>query len=173
MSSCSPEPAGWFPVEAESQDYHPRYAMTSKEGVVLEQNNVPADQWHRAVLAGRVPSWDVPATRDPGGRPLRTTCDDIIGAAGVAIPSRTSEHVFLVTCDGLFFLRETLSHATTASAAAVQAGAAALGTSYRSAMTFDIRFGRGRCLGADIVRPATYDDNAQCFISANTSQRTG
>lgn len=160
-----------FPVYAESQHYYPRYAMTSKEGVVLEQNNIPADQWHRSVLAGWVPSWDVPAGKDPGGRPLRDLCDKIWHDAGVDVPSRTSEHVFLINCDGLLFLRAALARATVLSAAAVQAGAAALGGSYSSAMTFGTQLTSRRFQGADLIRAAVYNDKDQCFVYTKHAQR--
>jgi hypothetical protein len=171
VMSLSEGSIAYFMVQAEQQQYRPRYALTSKDMIAGIQSAPPKAQWHRAVLTGWTPTEDVQPQQDPNDRPRRKECLRIIRGAGVPIPGRVAEHFFLVTCDGLFFLRDSLAHAASVTAQSIAAGAGALGPGYASAMTFGTRFGAGVFQGANDIRLAAFDDARNGFVYTKTSRR--
>lgn len=161
-----------FMRQAESQNYYPRYALTSTQAAQGLQSTYPAASQHGAVGVGWVPLLDV----SPVGRTPRTAaanrCDAIIAAEGLARPQDEIEEVQrLEICEPFFFLEASLDKVIAArapvTAAAFLRATASLGESFDSAMTwYGTRFGQRPHDGAAAVRYLRYIDSCTCYRSS-------
>lgn len=145
-----------FARAAESQNYRPRYGVSTDSQPNFIQNNVPKEQLAGALGVGWVPTADVDKARDPGDvSAAQKRCRKVMEEAGQD-PSKG-----LTTCDAMNFLVSAIEHGGL-SPAEVQRGAHAMG-SMPPASTFRISFPRGRFTGASAVRDLAYRDDCSCF----------
>jgi hypothetical protein len=153
-----------FLQHAESQQFRPRYVMTSANSLAAVVASAPRAQLHGSIGIGWMPSLDVDTAHDPGRSRPATLCLDVVHKAGYATADRISEALALWTCESMLFFRDAMSKAPQLSASGLAEGAAALGNSYVPATTFATRFARGRYDGASAIRPLGYDDGCGCFV---------
>jgi ABC-type branched-subunit amino acid transport system substrate-binding protein len=153
-----------FAIQAASQNYYPRYGLTSLDAAAtLMEPNVPAKALAGSAGVGWIPTLDVSATHDVGLNAPQKLCQQLMVAAGQGNVSRAGQNQQRLYCDGLFFLQRTLAHATELTPKGLRAQLEKLGTSYTSAMTFGTSFGPGRHDGADTVRNIAYSTGCSCF----------
>lgn len=154
-----------FMPEAESQGYRPRYAIHSSDQASWIVNNAPAAQLQGAVGMGWIVPNDVPLPRDPGGNPTSDLCLGVYDDARVEVlTDRFREHSALAICEHLLFLADALARAPEVSPEGLRAGVEALGTSFRSPLSFATAFGPRRHDGTAAVRPMAYDAQCNCFL---------
>jgi hypothetical protein len=153
----------FFPAEAESQAYRPRYGFDSTEIPQIVGANAPAAQMHGAVGIGWWPTYDVAAPQDPGGNPARALCDSILAGAGIHPTSRFAENDAVDICDSLLFLKSALDRARAPNAEGFRAAVDGLAASYNSPFTFSTMFMPGRYDGASAVRAEAFDDGCTCW----------
>jgi ABC-type branched-subunit amino acid transport system substrate-binding protein len=153
-----------FMQHAESQLFRPRYGLSTGNSLAAVVASAPPAQLRRALAIGWMPSLDVDAAHDPGGRPGAAQCLQIIRAAGLAMNDRIAETLALWTCDSLFFLKAALDAAPDVSAAGFRAGAERLAGAYQSASAFATFFGPGRYDGVAAARNLVFDDGCSCFV---------
>jgi hypothetical protein len=153
----------FFPAEAESQAYRPRYGFDSTEIPQIVAANAPAAQMHGARGVGWWPTYDVDAPQDPGGNPARALCDNILAGAGIHPNSRFAENDAIDICDSLLFLKAGLDRAAVPNASDFRAAVDRFEAAYNSPFTFSTMFVPGRYDGASTVRPEAFDDSCTCW----------
>jgi hypothetical protein len=147
--------------------------MTTLDGLSsLTLTTSPAAQLHGVLGVGWFPASDVDAAHDPGDvSATETRCKKVMADAGLATTDRLTLTVQLINCDLFAMLADALTRAGAITPAALQQGAASLGTSFLSAFTFEERFGAGRYDGAAAARDLAYDDPCACFRYRDTVNR--
>ena len=151
---------------AESQAYRPRYGMTTLDGLAsLTVTTSPRAQLRGTLGIGWFPATDTDAAHDPGDVSANETrCKGAMAAAGFATPDRLTLTTQLIVCELFLMLAQSLQQAGGVNAASLQRGAAGLGTSFPSAITFLEHFGVGRYDGAAAARDLKFDDACGCFV---------
>lgn len=92
-----------FMDNAESQNYRPRYGLTSFSQPTPLAALVPAEQLRRTLGVGWLPVTDVHPQHFPPATASRRVCVDILNKAGEASPELNQAAISY--CDGLFFLK--------------------------------------------------------------------
>ena len=143
----------FFPQQAESQDYHPRYAFTSVNYPEL-MKNVPEDQAARSMSV----SFMIIDAENPGQMATnapnasRTRCDTLFKGKTGGGPAP------FLFCDFMNVAGAALKGARQIDAATLQAGVEALGTSMPGAANYGgTRLGPGRYDGGTTVRVMQWD----------------
>ena len=151
-----------FPQSAESQQYRPRYAVSTAAAPILVQSATPPQQLAGALGVGYFPSYDVENAQDPGDpSPAATHCREIQHAAGNDPNQRESWNLMGKACDGFAFVAAAVERAGLRDDAIFE-GAAAI-ESIPSTGAFGITFGPGRPDGVGAVRDLGYDLECECF----------
>jgi ABC-type branched-subunit amino acid transport system substrate-binding protein len=158
---------GFFGVGAASQGYYPRYGYDSNEVLSNVATNVPAEALKGAVFLGYYPPYDVLDTKQftPAGQ----QCLALLVKKGIAVPNTCNGHSDSMTaCDNVRFLEAALAAAPAGGEVnrdLLAAGVGALGSSYRSAITFSTSFasGLGYVTGASAYRTGKWDESCGCF----------
>ena len=149
---------------AETQDYHPLYAMDSQAGLGGLPTRVPARQLRGALAVGWVPALDVDAGRDPGSWPARQRCLDIMASAGIKLPDRNAERGALSHCDVVSLLAAGAERSRGAlDGESLRRAIEGLGSSFEPASTFATRFGPDRHAGAAVIRTLAFHEGCTCF----------
>jgi ABC-type branched-subunit amino acid transport system substrate-binding protein len=158
----------FFLQQAESQQFRPRYALTSNDlpGTVAGQS--PAAQLNRALALGWTPPADVGYGDHPGGNSAWALCNDIMKKAGF---DPTGGGFYTQNaCDALFFLKQAGDRAPALTADGLRQGTEALGTAYTSPYGLGpTEFGPGRYDGAAAAGILAYDTPCKCFKFTNRS----
>jgi len=148
-----------FSTAANSQDYYPAYIMNSLEtpGAYLTTQDKT-----KALFLSFLPGKDDAVPEPPSvlastpANPAYTTCADTI-YKGVASPPTDF-------CDSMFFIQQALSKQKVVSVAALQTGAAALGTSFDSANGYGpTEFGPGVYDGGQELQVQKWDPAISAF----------
>jgi len=148
-----------FLVAAESQNYRPRYGMTTFDNPFFLSSNLPAAQLQNAQVVGWSVATDTDQTHDPRPKdsPSRQ-CHAIEAAAG---------HQFNFPIEGwcnmLFFLKAALDAQPEGSPAAIRRAVEAFGEGYPSRSGFGTRFAPGRHDGLREVRRMVFDGGTSRF----------
>ena len=157
---------GFFGVGAASQGYYPRYGYDSNEVLSNVATNVPAQALKGAVFIGYYPPYDVLDTKQftPAGQ----KCLALLVKKGIAVPDTGNGHSDTMTaCDNVRFLEAALDAAPQSAITRdlLASGVAALGSSYRSTITFTTHFstGLGYVTGASSYRTGKWDESCGCF----------
>ena len=160
-----------FMTNAQSQQYHPRYGLTSQSSGThladLLKGNANA-QLNDARGIGWIPVLDL-STGEYGptkGPAARKRCRDIMikGGQQQGLSSPGAELVATGQCDIAFMLQQAFSHLTgPVSGAAIRSAMRALGTAFLPAGTFSTSFGTGRRDGVSTVREVSYLTTCSCF----------
>ena len=120
-----------FANAAESQQYRPRYALTSYDF----PNLMPTEQLHGAFGIGWHPTIDVTARRAP--TPGAARCDRALKGTGAVMDGTGSERLY-VTCDHLYFLQAAYGAAGGVGPGAFATGVARLGAGFSPSFTFAV-----------------------------------
>lgn len=156
MASQGPIPFTFMPV-AQTQGFHPEYAVTSSDLPNFVASNAPKQQMGGAVGVGWNRSEDIPS-RSWNDVPAWKLCGTIAGKLG--LPKAT----WAYTCDQFFFLHDALEHARSVTAAALRQGADALGSGFQSASAPATNFSAGKTMGISSVRELTFESRCNCFL---------
>src|SRR5581483_8756566 len=156
-----------FTHAADSQGYHPRYALTTQDAgqVLVDTGDAPKAQFRGAMGIGWIPSIDLPygapnpyVTSGPA-----KDCIKIMTAAGQAPSGADSEGNELGTCDAYWWLRAVAANATSLSDADFTTAAATLRTTFASTVTFTTAFSAPEHDGASTARAMQFQANCSCF----------
>jgi ABC-type branched-subunit amino acid transport system substrate-binding protein len=150
-----------FMQYAETQQYRPRYGLSSANSLSAVQSAVSPQQLRGAIGVGWMPSLDT--AEHPGFSTTATECLDALRADGRRTGDRVAVALALWTCETLWFFRAALERAPEHTVGGFVAGLASLGDGYVPADTFAVRVGPGRYDGPAAVRPLAYDDGCSCF----------
>ena len=160
-----------FMTNAQSQQYHPRYGLTSQSSGThladLLKGNANA-QLKDARGIGWIPVLDLASSEygSTKGSPARKRCREIMikGGQQQGLSSPGAELVADGQCDIAFMLQQAFQHLTgPVSGAALQTAVRALGTAFPPAGTFSTSFGTGRRDGVSTVRDVAYQTSCSCF----------
>lgn len=152
----------FFMQAAESQNYRPRYTVTSFHAPGFLQDTAPARQSGGAIGVGYVPTIDVDNKRDPGDvSKAQTHCRKVMKQAGQNVSNRQAMLAMLLNCDGFTFLASAIEKGSL-SPAGMQQGAGSL-RAMPPAATFAISFSGSRQDGATKARDLAYRNDCGCF----------
>jgi ABC-type branched-subunit amino acid transport system substrate-binding protein len=161
MFAASAELPFFFMAQAESQQFRPRYGLSSNDGPDTQINiGAPDAQLRGALVVGWLTATDV--ADDKAGSVRSATvklCESIMAKYGAEASGFYSDS----HCDSMFFLRRVLERATGTSVRAIQSAADSLGTSYLSPLTMATSFRHGFGDGASRWRLASYSSDCTCF----------
>ncbi|MHB8467797.1 MAG: ABC transporter substrate-binding protein [Acidimicrobiales bacterium] len=150
----------FFPQQAESQDYHPRYALTTPNYPAL-MADVPADQSARSMAVSYSFFGDTSNPKQMASNPpdsARVQCEALYKGKtnGGLAP--------YVYCDFMNVVGGALRHAPRVDAQTLLAGVESLGTSIVGAANYgDTRFGPGRYDGGTDVRVTEWDPSIKDY----------
>lgn len=151
-----------FTAAAESQQYRPRYGLTSYNYADYVAQNVPAQQLNGAVGVGWQSAGDTGLRDESNAATME--CINALRQAGINPLSSgdgmTNQFRF---CSMLFFLRDALAVAPEVSPGGMRLGVERLGSGFRSALTFGTQFAPGRYDGAALVQRFEFDTGCGCF----------
>ena len=160
-----------FMTNAQSQQYHPRYGLTSQSSGThladLLKGNANA-QLKDARGIGWIPVLDL-STAEYGptkGPAARKHCREIMikGGQQQGLSSPGAELVAAGQCDVAFMLQQAFTHLSgPVSGADIRSAMRALGTSFQPAGTFSTSFGTGRRDGVSTLRDVAYQTSCSCF----------
>lgn len=155
----------YFATAAESQSYHPGYALTSAAAAAVQEANTPKAQLANAVGLGWMPSLD--SSRVPPLLPAGRRClQDLQKGAGVTPRSPADRVYAFAACDTLGLYDATL-RATRGNVdvSAVLAAVSALRTGFAAATTDGERtdFSSGRRTGPAQGRVFAWSTACTCF----------
>jgi ABC-type branched-subunit amino acid transport system substrate-binding protein len=153
-----------FMADSESQQYHPRYGLESKNSPSTLQGISSASAQRGAMGIGWQPMNDVDAAHDPGTISARQAlCLKLMKDSGQDTSARATAVFGLWYCDNLLFLRDALLHAPSFAPAGLRQGAESL-TSLESATTFRSRLGPNLLHdGACAYRVFAFKDDCSCY----------
>jgi hypothetical protein len=153
-----------FPTVAESQQYRPRYGITTDDGPEFMAGNVPAAQLKGAMAVGWEPQYDVvDSQRVLAGQPVWRQCARAMQKAGFS--ERDGRR-----CTAIYFLEQALRGAPQLTPQALRAGADRLGSRAYSTQSYLTFFGPGRYDGVRAVRLLRFEDSCTCFRFASGNQ---
>lgn len=155
----------YFATAAESQKYHPGYALTSGAAPAAQEANTPKAQLANAVGLGWLPSIDINHA-SPLLPAARQCLADLKRAGGITPQSAVDRSYAFSACDaaGLYGAALGASHGQ-ADAASVLAALSTLRTSYQAASPFGERtdFSRGRRTGPAQGHVFAWSTSCGCF----------
>ncbi len=149
-----------FLQNAESQRFFPRYGFNT--------NNAPDfDSYPQTQLAGMlaIDSSSTEPAHDEGIAPnaQRVRCFEIMQKRGLPVGQDQTQSVALAACEYAWFTKAIVERSRSTVLADVIAGGEALGTSYRSPMTFGTKLGPGLHDGTQLFRNLKFDDACTCL----------
>lgn len=154
----------FFATAAESQQYRPRYAVTSNNAPQQGLQDMPEarEQLHGALGVGYSPTFDVDWERDPGPTSAaQTHCRKLMLEAGERADNRDAFDFMVRRCDGFNFLAAATAKGSL-SPEGLKKGAQAM-RSMPSAHTFRFSFTGGRQDAPAAVRDLGYRGDCACF----------
>jgi hypothetical protein len=152
-----------FMNAADSQDYHPTYAISTD----LQPGAMPAigasrAQMQKSVAFGWSPSFDGAQATEPIS-PSDASCRQAQIDAGYEKPTSTNPY-----CEGLFFLKWGIEHAASITPDAFRSAIEAAGAEYSPATTWATAFGPDRHDGTAAVRDMEFDIECDCWAYTST-----
>lgn len=167
MSAAYPAALPFFMKYAQSQGYHPRYALTSYEGLVGVAANVAGDQLKDAVAVGWLPDTDVDTNRPPFNATAQL-CKKIFAEANIAPPDQPAGFGY---CDFILMLRMAAAKTspTGLRGTALINAVNRLGSSFSSPATFSTSLSMSQHDGVNAVRPVRFDSGCPCWTYAGPS----
>ena len=154
----------YFMQTAESQGYHPAYALYSSLGPgALLEGAVPKDQLKNAAGIGWQPNLDIGKGTRPGPVSSRETlCFDIMKKAGQGSTSSTVKGFQAQVCDVLFYLKDLADRLPSVPSDLLTSGRALLRDDFLSASTFRVDV-TNRTDGVAGYRALAYRQDCSCF----------
>jgi len=163
-----------FQISAASQDYRPRYGITSVNApqVFLEANSPPG-QNHGALGVGWSPSLDTNENNDPGPTgPAETECLDILKKGGNSYAGkRFAEAVGLAFCDGFRLIAAAANAGSGLDGPALADGIQRVAPTFGTAFSFASGLGPGRFFVPGGARRLAFVDDCSCFRYLSTTTR--
>ncbi len=157
----------FFTRSAQSQDYHPRYGLTSENApaVAIDQGAVDPQQFRGARVVGWNPIGDIGNRKHALHGPGYDSCIKLLESKGVDFGNDDNARVVgIKTCDGFLFLqravRAGLPSITTAS---LVAGSEGVGRDHPAALTYGAQFGPTRHFGVGVVAYSAFHEDCNCF----------
>lgn len=153
-----------FAKTAETQDYRPRYGVSSISGPnEMKLQGVPPTQLRGAQGVGWWTFADVPYPGDAARfNSAAAQCKEIMVGAGQPW-TPTTYLMAMKFCDGFFLLKALADRAGAVSQPAFYAAADGLGTAYTSPYMWRTSFRPGDHNGAMYLRNLAYDEPCDCF----------
>jgi hypothetical protein len=163
MSTAYPGAVSFFMIYAETQGYHPRYALVSYEGLIAVQDTVPVEQLKNAVAVGWLPNADVDAAHQPTPNATTKLCYKIYTAAGIRAADQAGG---LGYCDFVMMLQHGAAALDPAglSGRALRPALEGLGTSYLAPSGYGTLFSPSQHDGVRNVRPLRFEQGCSCFV---------
>jgi hypothetical protein len=162
----------FFQRAAESQQYRPRYALSSRDGPgAWVQVLAPPAQLKGSLGIGWQPLADVDLAHSPGDvSPNQTLCRKVMKDAGEDVSNQGVQVASHRYCETVFFLRAAFQHLTVTSPGGLLEAVARLGRGYPPVMTFTTSFSKNRSDGPEQIRPFTFQDDCSCFVYSGRAQ---
>ena len=161
-----------FQIAAASQEYRPRYGITSVNApqVFLESVS-PEGQNRGAIGVGWSPSLDTNESNDPGPTgPAEAECLDILAKGGNEYGGkRFAEAVGFAFCDGLRLIADGANAGGGLDGPSIAAGIQRVAASFGTAFSFANGLGPDRFFLPGGVRRLAFDDECRCFRYAGTT----
>jgi hypothetical protein len=157
--------AAFFMVVADSQSYHPRYALTTHSGPQLIVPNLsdPQRQLHGMLGLGWSPHVDVaPDTFDPATKAMTASCIERLEAGNVTIEDDTQRYFAAWMCSSIAGLEAAAASAGDVTSAAVLT-AVDRGIRFDAPATFASAWGQQVHDAAAIGRTLGWDDDCGCI----------
>jgi len=158
----------FFLNEAEAQDYHPRYGLTSSSGNSQIVGSVPEGQLAGARSIGWFPYNDL--TPEDSAKlppnPSRARCVKLMADGGVTFDSTNAAGLAASACDQVWFLEQAVERAAAAGAITTStwlAGVHGIGTGFVSGETFRVRFAPDQHDGVAAVAAMAFIRGCSCF----------
>jgi ABC-type branched-subunit amino acid transport system substrate-binding protein len=152
---------------AETQQYHPRYAVNSLSAPgALLQTVASARQLEGAMGMGWNPLQDVDGAHDhvSDANPAWVHCKDIMTKAGVNMETRITAYAAGQYCDTLYVLVPMATQASGYTGKGLMQQAAGIGRSFQSALTtMGTNLTANRRDGVGAARDLAYDVACTCF----------
>ena len=163
---------GYGTTIADKQQWYPHWGVNSTSGpagLIASGAYDPPSERSGQTVVGWVPGADEgyefkDSQRPPGLDP----CLKILQDYGITPSGDNNLGAVGQQCDTLFFFRAALQAAGTVSVPAFQTGAASLGSSFGSALTYVTQWTSARRDGAGIYRSAVYDAGCGCLAYVGT-----
>jgi hypothetical protein len=154
--------AGLFALNAEQQQYRPRYGYHSYEPLTNIAANVPASQLQTSMFMGWWPGGDtLDETQYPAaGR----ECLRLLRSNQITIQTGNEHIQTMQLCESVYFFRGVLTAGGEVSGAGFVRGLARTATSYEPRSTFTIRLDAAHRDGVAGVRMGGYDGGCACFV---------
>jgi hypothetical protein len=151
-----------FGAAAESQQYHPHYALTSGVSAVVQEGNTPEPQLRNASGLGWLP--DVDSDRTAVTRRQQTLCLADLRRGGMSPSSAVDRTYGYTACDSLSLLAAALRLTSGTTVGLVRA-VSSLGRSFTSATTYGgtTDFSAGRRTGPSTGRVFAWQSGCGCF----------
>ena len=148
---------------AESQQWHPEYAIDSAAGVqtLYEGGNIQADQAAHATGIGWLPGLDVPADKVPDN-PVAKACLAYFASKGAAATDNNARTVQLAVCDTFEALKVALDGGARDRDAAARA-LEAYGDRFQAATALGTGFNARRHDGVSAFRYLKWDAACTCM----------
>ena len=165
--------ATYFMNAASSQDYRPRYGIWSADSPYVLAITAAKDQLANSMGVGYQPGLDVSSSQDPTDKtPEARACLAFWDSVGQTDRSGLNSPLKRAMCDGFATLQRAVSAGPTTltSTAALEAGYDAIGSSFRPASTFAMRFGPGGHDAANGYRRLVYEVGCSCFVYTGTTR---
>jgi hypothetical protein len=160
-----------FMTNAQSQQYHPRYGVTSQSSGThladLLGGNANA-QLKDSVGVGWIPVLDLAMAEygETKGSAARKRCRQIMlkGGQQQGLSSPGAELVATGQCDDIFTFQAAFTKLTgPVTGAAIRSALKAIGAGFAPASTFSLDFGTGRSDGVSAVKDMAYLTDCSCF----------
>ncbi|MFN2538659.1 MAG: ABC transporter substrate-binding protein [Mycobacteriales bacterium] len=155
----------YFASAAESQQYHPRYELSSLEYTTALAANLPADQLTGSMGIGWLPYLDLPSTAwSSVPTPGIADCRKALASARQDFSTGTTLAIGAWICDDWNFLRDVFNAGASPDEASIRRVAESLGDRFRAAATFRTTYAPGRTHdGASSYRLQAFQDACTCY----------
>lgn len=151
-----------FGTAAQSQQYHPHYALTSGVSAVVQEGNTPEAQLQNAAGLGWLP--DVDSDRTKVTRPEQVQCLGDLHRGGMTATGAVDRTYGFTACDSLSLLAAALRR-TSGSTADLVGAVSSLGRGFTAATTYGgtTDFSAGRRTGPSTGRVFVWQSGCGCF----------
>ena len=153
----------WFIDTSITQNFEPRYAMSSYDAPDFNVFNYP-EQLVGARGVSVTPGFDIKQDQWPfPTEGAESDCVEVFTNAGLAAGDRQTVRTGLIYCDALRLLQTAGESATELSAAALSEAIWALGDSFDAASTYGVEFETGQYAGGDLYVDIAFDEGCGCL----------
>jgi hypothetical protein len=150
-----------FMLQADNQQYRPRYGFGSLSAATLE-SNIPDSQLRRSMGVGWNPQGDVTLANAPPQNATKERCAKVLKDAGHKYTDGLAFGTALTYCSHLLLLQTALAKAGGFDVDALHAAIDGL-SAWTPPTTFAAHFAPGRYDGVAAVRPYAFDDGCGCY----------